>query len=36
MMTICAWCRCILTLGALPASHGICKACAVKFLEEDK
>lgn len=28
MMRICAWCKIILQDGTLPASHGICDACA--------
>lgn len=29
----CAWCRKILRGGFLPATHGICSKCEVKWLE---
>ena len=31
MQVNCSWCQAILREGALPASHGICEACAKKY-----
>lgn len=30
----CAWCGVIIRSGSLPASHGICPPCGVKFQAE--
>lgn len=27
---ICSWCSLVMRVGSLPASHGICEACAVR------
>ena len=34
MLTICAWCQVVLTLGEPPISHGICKPCADKLYQD--
>jgi hypothetical protein len=35
MRTVCAWCLILITAGpACPVSHGICPACATKFLAD--
>jgi hypothetical protein len=36
MAIICAWCKKIIKAGNGEASHGICEACEVKFLEQLK
>lgn len=34
MRRVCAWCGAVLQEGEEPTSHGICRGCAAKELEE--
>jgi hypothetical protein len=36
MKLICAWCKLVLSHGTVPATHGICVVCSLKFGASDR